>query len=223
MISSWSNHVVCCLWDLVDLYFEKKKKDSYYHWALSISVVKCVYYGICCIYDIICVCLYIHTYIHTYIYIYFISIKRFFLPTFWAENTFCLFFLLTVPRCVKSRPGSVIDSLLCIPFFFSVLVSRQFVDMSRIRIEGLLAAFPKLVGTGKQHTYVETENVRYVYQPIEALYLLLVTNKQSNILEDLETLRLLSKLVSFSWWYIFQFMFLYWVQHDFFDPPILDI
>ncbi|XP_077243843.1 coatomer subunit delta-like [Tasmannia lanceolata] len=75
------------------------------------------------------------------------------------------------------------------------LVSRQFVVMSRIRIEGLLAAFPKLVGIGQQHTYVETENVRYVYQPIEALYLLLVTNKQSNILEDLETLRLLSKLV----------------------------
>lgn len=75
------------------------------------------------------------------------------------------------------------------------LVSRQFVDMTRIRIEGLLAAFPKLVGIGKQHTYVETENVRYVYQPMEALYLLLVTNKQSNILEDLETLRLLSKLV----------------------------
>eukprot|EP00850_Spirogloea_muscicola_P012305 SM000079S22423 [mRNA] locus=s79:135792:139382:+ [translate_table: standard] len=74
------------------------------------------------------------------------------------------------------------------------LVSRQFVDMSRIRIEGLLAAFPKLVGSGKQHTYVETENVRYVYQPLETLYLLLVTNKQSNILEDLDTLRLLSKL-----------------------------
>lgn len=76
-----------------------------------------------------------------------------------------------------------------------VLVSRQFVDMPRIRIEGLLAAFPKLVGTGKQHTYVETENVRYVYQPIETLYLILVTNKQSNILEDLDTLRLLSKVV----------------------------
>jgi hypothetical protein len=68
-------------------------------------------------------------------------------------------------------------------------------DMSRIRIEGLLAAFPKLVGSGKQHTYVETENVRYVYQPMENLFLLLVTNKQSNILEDLETLRLISKLV----------------------------
>lgn len=76
-----------------------------------------------------------------------------------------------------------------------VLVSRQFVDMTRIRIEGLLAAFPKLVGSGKQHTYIETENVRYVYQPMEQLYLLLVTNRQSNILEDLETLRLLSKII----------------------------
>ncbi|KAL0709205.1 hypothetical protein Bca4012_016183 [Brassica carinata] len=77
-----------------------------------------------------------------------------------------------------------------------VLVSRQYVDMSRVRIEGLLAAFPKLVGMGKQqHTYFETESVRYVYQPIEALFLLLVTTKQSNILQDLDTLRLLSKLV----------------------------
>ena len=77
------------------------------------------------------------------------------------------------------------------------MVSRQFVPMTRIRIEGLLAAFPKLVGTGKQHTYVETENVRYVYQPLEqgALFLLLVTNKASNILEDLDILRLLSKVL----------------------------
>ena len=88
-------------------------------------------------------------------------------------------------------------SLLILVFFFIVLVSRQYVDMSRIRIEGLLAAFPKLVGMGKQHTYIETENVRYVYQPIEVLFLLLVTTKQSNILEDLDTLRMLSKLVCF--------------------------
>jgi hypothetical protein len=74
----------------------------------------------------------------------------------------------------------------------SALVARQFVDMSRMRLEvrvharklpfcatsnladatvctvfplcsqGLVAAFPKLVGTGsKQHTYVDTENCRY--------------------------------------------------------------
>ena len=78
---------------------------------------------------------------------------------------------------------------------FAALVSRQYVQMTRVRVEGLLAAFPKLVGAGKQHTYVETENVRYVYQPLECgtMYLLLVTTKGSNILEDLEVLRLLAK------------------------------
>ena len=76
------------------------------------------------------------------------------------------------------------------------LVSRQFVEMTRIRIEGLLAAFPKLISAdGKQHTYIETESVRYLYQPIDNLFLLLVTNRASNIVEDLETLRLLSKVV----------------------------
>ena len=44
------------------------------------------------------------------------------------------------------------------------LISRQFVHMSRIRIEGLLAAFPKLMGTGHntQHTFIETDAVRYI-------------------------------------------------------------
>ena len=76
------------------------------------------------------------------------------------------------------------------------LVSRQFVEMNRLRVEGLLAAFPKLVGHAQQHTYVETDTVRYVYQPLEnAIYLLLITTKTSNIVEDLSTLRLLAKVV----------------------------
>eukprot|EP00386_Alphamonas_edax_P009562 GDKI01031407.1.p1 GENE.GDKI01031407.1~~GDKI01031407.1.p1 ORF type:complete len:231 (+),score=77.08 GDKI01031407.1:131-823(+) len=76
------------------------------------------------------------------------------------------------------------------------LLARQFVEMTRLRVEGLLSAFPKLVESGgKDHTYIETESVRYVYQPMESLYLLLVTNKQSNIIEDLETLKLLAKVV----------------------------
>lgn len=75
------------------------------------------------------------------------------------------------------------------------VLSRQFVDMTRSRIEGLLSTFPKLTTTGNQHTYVETDSVRYVYQPLEDLFLLLITNKTSNILQDIETLALFSRVI----------------------------
>mmetsp|Transcript_70597 Transcript_70597/g.147867 ORF Transcript_70597/g.147867 Transcript_70597/m.147867 type:complete len:549 (-) Transcript_70597:70-1716(-) len=75
------------------------------------------------------------------------------------------------------------------------LLARQFVEMTRLRVEGLIGAFQKLVDAGRDHTFIETETVRYVYQPMESLHLLLVTNRSSNILEDLETLRLLAKIV----------------------------
>ncbi|KJE92254.1 coatomer subunit delta [Capsaspora owczarzaki ATCC 30864] len=75
------------------------------------------------------------------------------------------------------------------------IVSRQFVEMTRSRVEGLLAGFPKLIKEGKQHTFVETDTVRYVYQPLDLLYIVLITTKNSNILEDLETLRMFAKVI----------------------------
>ncbi|KDQ62900.1 hypothetical protein JAAARDRAFT_168200 [Jaapia argillacea MUCL 33604] len=76
------------------------------------------------------------------------------------------------------------------------VISRQFRDMNRARIESLLASFPKLIPTNTQHTSIETADVRYVYQPLEDLYILLITNKASNILQDIDTLHLFARVVS---------------------------
>jgi len=76
------------------------------------------------------------------------------------------------------------------------VLSRQFREMPRSRIEGLLTSFPKLIPANSQHTSVETADVRYVYQPLEDLYILLITNKASNILLDIDTLHLVSRVVS---------------------------
>lgn len=68
--------------------------------------------------------------------------------------------------------------------------------MPRSRIQGLLSGFTKLVDSqDKQHTYFEHQAVRYVYQPMEDLYVVIITNKSSNIVEDLETLQLISNIV----------------------------
>jgi hypothetical protein len=68
--------------------------------------------------------------------------------------------------------------------------------MQRSRIEALLASFPKLADGASQHTTVEQDNVRYVYQPLDELYMVLITNLQSNILQDINSLHLFAQAVS---------------------------
>lgn len=68
--------------------------------------------------------------------------------------------------------------------------------MAGSRIEALLASFPKLIRSGSQHTFVETDSVRFVYQPLEDLYMILITTKNSNILQDIDSLQLFARAVS---------------------------
>ncbi|KAK8194132.1 coatomer subunit delta [Zalaria obscura] len=76
------------------------------------------------------------------------------------------------------------------------VLSRQFREMQRSRIEGLLASFPKLADSSTQHTTVEQDNVRFVYQPLDELYMVLITNRQSNILQDIDSLHLFAQVVT---------------------------
>lgn len=76
------------------------------------------------------------------------------------------------------------------------MLARAFHDIKRSRIEALLASFPKAANSGTQHTTVEQDNVRFVYQPLDELYMVLITNKQSNILQDIDSLHLFAQVVT---------------------------
>ncbi|EGV65631.1 coatomer subunit delta [Yamadazyma tenuis] len=77
------------------------------------------------------------------------------------------------------------------------LLSRQFRDINKDKITSLLSSFPSLISnSSSQHTAVEDDNIRYVYQPLEELYVVLLTNKHSNILQDIDTLHLFVSTIS---------------------------
>lgn len=100
-------------------------------------------------------------------------------------------FQSTIADC----PQVVLAASICTRGGKAVL-SRQFREMPRSRIEALLASFPKLADSGTQHTTVEQDNVRFVYQPLDELYMVLITNKQSNILQDIDSLHLFAQVVT---------------------------
>jgi len=77
------------------------------------------------------------------------------------------------------------------------LFVRCYVEMGRARLESLTASFSKLClgNEDKQSTFTETDSVRYCYLPMEDLYMVLITSKISDIIEDMEVNRLLVSLV----------------------------
>ncbi|SMN22753.1 similar to Saccharomyces cerevisiae YFR051C RET2 Delta subunit of the coatomer complex (COPI), which coats Golgi-derived transport vesicles [Maudiozyma saulgeensis] len=77
------------------------------------------------------------------------------------------------------------------------LLSRQFKDLSKDRVLELLSNFQNLVSSiSSDHTFVEDKHVRYVYKPFDEFYIILITNRQSNIIQDLSTLNLFSQTIT---------------------------
>lgn len=78
------------------------------------------------------------------------------------------------------------------------IISRQFKELTKDRVTELLSNFSTLLSDSNktQHTSVEDDYVRYMYQPLEEFYVVLITNKHSNILQDIDTLHLFSQSIT---------------------------
>lgn len=77
------------------------------------------------------------------------------------------------------------------------LLSRQFQEITKERVLELLSKFQSLVASiSSDHTFVEDGHVRFVYKPFDNYYIILITNKQSNIVQDLSSLNLFAQTVS---------------------------
>lgn len=70
-----------------------------------------------------------------------------------------------------------------------LIISRQFTHQNRSKLESELAAFPKLA-VNSHHSYIDTEDIRFIYQEVNDMYILIIVSKDMNIIESLEALSL---------------------------------
>jgi len=70
-----------------------------------------------------------------------------------------------------------------------MLISRHFGEISKSKVEDCVKNLPKLINVEQQHTFVEHNTFRLIYMPFSSLYLIGISEKSSNIIEDIEILR----------------------------------
>lgn len=76
-----------------------------------------------------------------------------------------------------------------------ILFARQFFKLSRMDLEEYIVQFSREIDAIKEVTHFETEKVRYIFIPIENYFLILITTKNSNVIEDTEILKLIYRLI----------------------------
>ena len=99
--------------------------------------------------------------------------------------------LFSIVFPVKKLDRGMIHTVAVLSRAGRLLIARQYTHENRSQIEGHLGAFPKLIATSG-HAYIDAESVRFVYQEIGELYIVLVVSKDSNIVEDLAAVSLLT-------------------------------
>jgi hypothetical protein len=76
-----------------------------------------------------------------------------------------------------------------------IIYARQFESITRLELEEHIVRFSRNIDNCKDSTHLEFEKYRYIFIPIEELYLVLITSKQSNVIEDIEILKLIYRLI----------------------------
>ena len=76
-----------------------------------------------------------------------------------------------------------------------IIFARQFLEMSRKQLEEYIVLFSRRVTQEKEVTSFETEKNRFLYLFSEPLYLVVITTLDSNVIEDLEVLKLANRLI----------------------------
>ena len=62
----------------------------------------------------------------------------------------------------------------------------------------MLNNFARLISSNQQHSYVETEEALFVFQPLSQMILVLIATKPSNVIQHLECLHLIGRFMSTS-------------------------
>lgn len=89
-----------------------------------------------------------------------------------------------------------IQSLIITNLFSKIIFARQFQPLPRKQIEEYAVEFFKSIHIDKDSTVIEGNKNRFLYMKSNEVYIVLVTTKDSNILEDIETLKLSQRLLS---------------------------
>jgi hypothetical protein len=76
-----------------------------------------------------------------------------------------------------------------------IIFARQFIPMSRLDLEEHIVHFSRNIDSCKDSTHLETDSTRYIFIPIENLYLVIITTRQSNVIEDIEVLKMIYRLI----------------------------
>ena len=75
-----------------------------------------------------------------------------------------------------------------------IIFARQFTRMTRMELEQHIVHFSRNIDTCKDTTHLESDKARFLFIPIEGLFLVLITSKNSNIIEDTEIIKLIYRL-----------------------------